>query len=195
MVCSLRSHYCLRLQLSFNVSPTNSRSLSIKEATMLRTAAPALLLACVVAACQGGGRNEAPAPSVADAEAGVGKFWADYTAAAKAGDAAALAQLHTADAYIVEPGMPTLHGRDAVAGAFGEGFKAVKYSMINIRPELTEWHGSQVFQVGTYDDQFTLQGQERRSFGRYSGVFVRDSSGKWLVARAVVAMDSSSGPQ
>ena len=52
-----------------------------------------------------------------------------------------------------------------------------------------------MFQVGTYDDQFTLQGQERRSFGRYSGVFVRDSSGKWLVARAVVAMDSSSGPQ
>jgi len=158
---------------------------------MRRALITATIVGIATLACQ---RPESPSdtpPPIAEAEEGVQAFWSAYVAAAKAGDASALGQLHAPDVYLVEPGMPTLRGRDAVAAAFGEGFTAVKYSEINIRPALTEWHGERVFQVGTYDDRFTMQGQAMRSYGRYSGVFVRDSAGKWLVSRAVVAMDSS----
>ncbi len=151
-----------------------------------------LLCSVLAAACQVAATPDSGPPPIAEAEAGVRVFWETYVAAAKAGNATALSELHSADVFLVEPGMPTLRGRDAVAAAFGEGFKAVQYAEVNIRPELTEWSGEHVFQVGSYDDRFTVQGQAMRSFGRYSGVFVRDSSGKWLVSRAVVAMDSSS---
>lgn len=158
---------------------------------MRRVFVPVLLTSTLAAACmQAGSSNDGP-PPIAEAEAGVRIFWDAYIAAATSGNATALSQLHAADVFLVEPGMPTLRGRDAVAAAFGEGFKAAQYSEVNIRPELTEWHGEHVFQVGSYDDRFTVQGQVTRTFGRYAGVFVRDSTGKWLVSRAVVAMDSS----
>lgn len=110
--------------------------------------------------------------------------------AVKAGDATALAALHAPNVYLVEPGMPTMRGRDAVAAAFSEGFKVVKYAEVNIDPDLTEWFGDRIFQAGSFDDRFSIQGKAQASYGRYTGFFEKDSAGTWHVLRALVAQDS-----
>ncbi|MBW7933595.1 MAG: DUF4440 domain-containing protein [Gemmatimonadaceae bacterium] len=160
---------------------------------MSRVAFLAVILG--TSACAAPKEAPAPQPTAEEARATLDTWWASYVGAVKAGDATALAGMHATDVYLVEPGMPTMRGRDAVAAAFGEGFKVVKYAEVNIHPELTEWIGEQIFQAGSFDDRFSVQGKTQASYGRYTGLFAKDSTGAWRVVRALVAQDSVVTPK
>ncbi len=148
----------------------------------------ALIIGIAVAACA---QPKPAPPSPDEARTAIDAWWTQYVTAVKAADATSLAAMHSDSVYLAEPGMPTMRGRAAVAAAFTEGFKVVRYSAVNIEPDITEWHGTQVVQVGTYNDRFEMQGKPQASYGRYSAVFERDTAGVWRVLRAVVAMDSA----
>ncbi|MDQ8154764.1 MAG: DUF4440 domain-containing protein [Gemmatimonadota bacterium] len=158
-----------------------------------RVAVLAVILSAI--ACAAPKQTPAPQPTAEEARAALDAWWTSYAVAVKAGDAAALAAMHAPDVYLVEPGMPTMRGRDAVAAAFGEGFKVVKYAELNIHPEVTEWFGERIFQAGSFDDRFAIQGKSQASYGRYTGFFEKDSAGTWRVLRALVAQDSVVTPQ
>lgn len=153
-----------------------------------RVAALAVMLTAI--ACAAPKQVPAPQPTAEEARAALDAWWTAYASAVKAGDAAALAAMHAPDVYLVEPGMPTMRGREAVATALSDLFKMVKYAEVNIHPELTEWVGERIFQAGSFDDRFAVQGKSQASYGRYTGFFERDSTGAWRVLRVLVAQDS-----
>lgn len=144
----------------------------------------------VVVACNAP-KEPAQPSSIESARAELDAWWRQYETAVKAGDVATLGPMHADSVYLVEPGAPTLHGRAAVVGFLSEAFKSVQYVEVSIRPEQSEWVGDRVFQVGSYNDRFEVQGQSQASYGRFAGLFQRDSVGHWQVLRAVVALDSA----
>ena len=136
--------------------------------------------------------KEAPTPrDLESARAELDAWWSKYATAVKAGDVGTLGPMHADSVYLVEPGAPTLRGRMAVESFMSEALKAVQYSEVNIRPDHTEWVGDRILQLGTYNDLATMQGQRQASFGRFAGLFQRDSTGNWQVLRAVIALDSA----
>ena len=119
-------------------------------------------------------------------------LWAAYNRAAQAGDAARLAAFYSDSAYLVMSGTPTLHDRATVEALTAEALKGGRFVEDVIHPELTEWVGDRVMQMGSYHDVFEAAGKPAQTtFGRFSAMLQRDATGGWIVSRLAAIQDSS----
>ncbi len=119
-------------------------------------------------------------------------LWAQYSAAAVAGDGDAIARLYTDSMYLVESGLPTIRGNAALRTAVKDVLAGVRFHESAISPELTELAGDHVLQFGTYRDVLQATGQSPQvTFGRFSAVLQHDSAGSWRVSRLIAVADST----
>lgn len=136
--------------------------------------------------------SEAPGRDVALVRTQLDSLWAQYAAAAVAGDADAIARLYTDSLYLVESGLPTVRGNAALRTVVKDVLAGVRFHESNIRPELTELAGDRVLQFGEYRDVLQATGQPPQAvFGRFSAVLQQDSAGAWRVSRLIAVADST----
>lgn len=131
-------------------------------------------------------------PDLAAVRVQLDSLWAAYDRAAQAGDAAALAAFYADSAYLVMAGTPTLHDRATLQTLTAEALKGGRFLEDVIRPEITEWAGDRIVQMGSYHDVFEAPGKPAQAtFGRFSAILERDAKGGWTVSRLAAIQDSS----
>ena len=119
-------------------------------------------------------------------------LWAQYSAAAVAGDGDAIARLYTDSLYLVESGLPTVRGNAALRTVVKDVLAGVRFHESSIRPEVTEFAGDRVLQFGEYRDVLQATGQPPQAvYGRFSAVLQQDTAGAWRVSRLVAVSDST----
>lgn len=139
-----------------------------------------------------GPRSEAPQSDLSVVRTQLDSLWAQYAAAAVAGDGEAIARLYTDSLYLVESGLPTVRGNAALRTVVKDVLAGVRFHESSIRPELTELAGDRVLQFGEYRDVLQATGQPpQRVFGRFSAVLQQDSAGSWRVSRLIAVADST----
>ncbi len=137
-------------------------------------------------------RQESPPPDLSVVRTQLDSLWAQYSAAAVAGDADAIAQLYTDSAYLVESGLPTVRGNAALRSVVKDVMGAVRFLEASVRPELTEIAGDRVLQFGTYRDVIQPSGQPAQVVaGRFAAVLQRNSTASWRVSRLIAVADST----
>lgn len=137
-------------------------------------------------------RQEEPQSSMATVEAQLDSLWAQYIAAAVAGDAEGIARLYVDDALVIETGLATIRGGAALRSVVTDVLGAVRFIEAEIRPDMTERAGNKVLQFGTYRDVLQPTGQGVQVVnGRFGAVLQRDSTGAWRVSRLVAVADST----
>lgn len=136
--------------------------------------------------------SETPRPDLSVVRAQLDTLWAQYAAAAVAGDGETIARLYTDSLYLVESGLPTIRGNAALRAVVKDVLAGVRFHEATIRPELTEFVGDQVLQMGVYRDVLQATGQQPQVvFGRFSAVLQQDSAGAWRVSRLIAVADST----
>lgn len=149
------------------------------------------VLMVVLAACSRGS-DAAAKPDLAVVRAQLDSLWAAYNRAAQGGDAAALAAFYSDSAYLVMSGTATLHDRATVQALTAEALKGGRFLEDIIHPEITEWAGDRIVQLGSYHDVFEAPGKPAQAtFGRFSAILERDGKGGWKVSRLAAVQDSS----
>ena len=136
--------------------------------------------------------NAAAKPDLSAVRVQLDSLWAAYNRAAQAGDAARLAAFYTDSAYLVMSGTTTLRDRATLEALTAEALKGGRFIEDVIRPEITEWAGDRVVQMGSYHDVFEAPGKPAQTtFGRFSAILERDATGGWKVSRLAAIQDSS----
>lgn len=139
-----------------------------------------------------GPEPEAPRTDLSLIRTQLDSLWAQYTAAAVAGDGDAIARLYTDSSYVVESGLATVRGKAALLTVVKDVLAGVRFHESSIRPELTELAGDRVLQFGEYRDVLQATGQAPQVvFGRFSAVLQQDSAGSWRVSRLIAVADST----
>ncbi len=152
---------------------------------------PRVLLLCAIAAAGCAPRPVAPADLTA-AGAQLDSLWARYSAAAVAGDAAAIAALYAEDAVLIESGLPTTRGRAAVEEVARGMLGSLRLLEVGIHPEPPEAIGDHVLQLGTYRDVLQQGNQPVQVvYGRFTALLQRDSTAAWRIRRLMAVMDST----
>ena len=148
----------------------------------------AVLLALACAAPE----PQAARPDLPSVRSQLDSLWAQYAAAAVAGDVEAIARLYTDSSYVVESGLPTIRGKAELRSVAKDIFASVRFHEAHIRPELTELEGNSVVQFGEYRDVLQPAGKPPQVvFGRFSAVLQQDTSGSWRVSRLIAVADST----
>jgi len=125
--------------------------------------------------------------SIAAARRAIDALWTKSIAAAKAGDAAALTAMYTADAVLIDPSMPTITGRAKIGKMFRDLFattKLVDYSHVETAFDVSGG-GDLAVENGTYTETVQERGKPPApASARYTLVF-KKVNGQWLIARDV----------
>jgi uncharacterized protein (TIGR02246 family) len=125
------------------------------------------------------------ASGVEEAKAGIAQANAKWEAAAKAGDAAAVAALYTSDAIILPPNHPLVTGRVGAEQLFGGMFKSGVKS-IGLHTDNVERAGDYAIETGTATVTAQPEGKEpQTSNGKYVVVWKRQSDGSWQLHRDI----------
>jgi hypothetical protein len=135
-------------------------------------------------------QEDASTPDLSLVRAQLDTLWAQYSAAAVAGDGDAITRLYTDSPYLVESGLATIKDRAVLRSVVKDVLSGVRFLESSIRPEHTEWLGEQVAQFGQYRDVLQTTGQPAQvTFGRFAAILKRDST--WRVSRLVAVADST----
>lgn len=136
--------------------------------------------------------SDAPRSDLALVRTQIDSLWAQYAAAAVAGDGDAIVRLYTDSLYLVESGLSTVRGNAALRTVVKDILAGVRFHEATIRPELTELAGDRVLQFGEYRDVLQATGQPPQAvFGRFSAVLQQDTAGSWRVSRLIAVADST----
>jgi ketosteroid isomerase-like protein len=134
----------------------------------------------------------APGPSTARAAdlAAIERLHGEDVAATLSGDPAALANLFTDDAVLLEPGSPAVIGKKAILAenekekASNPGFRELSY-----RPEIRDLQivGGWAFEWGYFDASYEdfPGGKVKRFRGKSLRVLKREPGGSWKFARVM----------
>ena len=148
-----------------------------------------------MAACKPGGRGtaESTAASVDQDKPGIAKTRNAYVTAWKAADAGQLAELYTADAFVLYPNQPAVAGRDAILAYFKSFFAEFAQEDFGLTSEELEVVGPWAFDRGTYRWKGVPRagGDAVEDNGKYLVILRRQADGSWKVARD---MDNSDRP-
>jgi uncharacterized protein (TIGR02246 family) len=100
-----------------------------------------------------------------------------WMAAARAGDAAALAALYTEDAILLPPGVEPLHGRTAIEAFFKAGIEmGIRDATLETVEE--EYFGDVAHEVGAYTMEIApAGGQAMTDKGAYVVIWKREADG------------------
>jgi len=136
-------------------------------------------------------RTEAqPLPTESEVRAALQQQWSRYVRAAKTKDADGLVAIWTPGMRLLsDPGgaediSSSAQYRDLAAAAF----RTLTVVSLTIDPdEVTVLSPSTALELGSWSEEFTLQGQEKavKIFGAYMGLWQRQSDGSWLLDRFI----------
>jgi ketosteroid isomerase-like protein len=161
----------------------------------IRSALPTLALALIWAACSPPATQQAAAPPAVDSaavKAAVADLWQRWSAADTAADLAALVEMVGDSARIDVMGLPPMVGRAAWKAAAEAGFKTMKYTSMNIRPEMTVPISNELaYENGSYTEGSVQGKQKQMAYGRYAGALRKYPDGKWRIAYIMVFADST----
>jgi ketosteroid isomerase-like protein len=153
-------------------------------------AAAVLLAACAP-------KPETPAAPVVAAidsaavAAGVAGVRTKYAAAELAGDAAAVAALHTEAATVDIFGAPSMHGNAAILAGLQADYASRKYTVAEITPvQLTIRSNDAAAELGTYHAMHDAKGKKDHEWGRYVVSLVKGTDGAWKLAYVMAFPDS-----
>ena len=146
-------------------------------------------LALLVAACQPAAEQPDPAAEAAQqAEdvAAIKNLDSKWNTAVNAGDAAALANLHTDDAIRMPPNQPAVVGKEAIQSSFQTIFEQFT-GKLTLSPEEVEVVGDWAFARGTYAGTRTPKagGEPTEDNGKYLAIFLRQPDGSWKHYRGI----------
>lgn len=116
--------------------------------------------------------------------AAIGKLRDSIAAAYKAGNAAGVASLFTADGRMMESGQPTAEGTQAIEGVVKGLNDAMGAIDVTIVAEKTEVSGDLAYDRGTFKMTMTPKGASAPivEAGRYLVVVKRQADGSWKIA-------------
>ena len=130
------------------------------------------------------GVKQQGASSVA-ARTAINRVWDDVVAAAKAGDAPAMAKIYTSDAMMVDPGMPTVTGRANIEKTLKGWFATTKFIGMTRQQTAFETYGDLAIENGIYAQDLQEKGKApTKVTGRYTIVW-KQVDGQWLAHRDV----------
>lgn len=139
-----------------------------------------------------------PAPARRPAIEGLERLRAAWTRAYEAGDAAALADLYTADAVRMPYDAPSQHGREAIVSAYGASFAGRAFDpAITLTPDAPpEVRGDLAIERGTYREILRArQGpQVLVEEGKYVSAARREPDGRWRYAWSIFNRDAPARP-
>jgi uncharacterized protein (TIGR02246 family) len=125
--------------------------------------------------------------------AAIGQVRDGFAAAFKAGDAAAIAALYTADAAAMTEGQPTATGPQAIEAMNKATFDTLSAQEISITPGKTEIDGDMAAEWGTTTVTATPKGGSApmTTNGRYVVILKRQADGTW---KLLADIDNSPTP-
>lgn len=120
-------------------------------------------------------------------------LWAQYSAAAVAGDVAGVTGLYGEDARLDVPGMPTVIGQEALRSAVTAELGSRTFSGLVVTPVTTLAPDSlTIHQIGSYAESYQEKGKRAQTdYGRYLSSVVRQADGQWRIAYLMAFVDST----
>ncbi len=107
----------------------------------------------------------------------------EYARLLAAHDSAGLAASYAPDGELLEPGMDSLRGPQAIR-KFLESFGEVRIESASMVPESTDVWGGVAMQWGTYAERVAEPGKAAADYrGRFVVQWVRQTGGRWLIRR------------
>lgn len=144
------------------------------------------VIGVVVMLVVGAARAAQPLPTASDREA-VEKAMHDYAATLRSGTPEAVALSYTADGELLLPGLPALHGRDAIKGFLTPLVAATEVESVEIQTGTLEINGQTANQWGTYRQIAGAKGQPRQTYeGRYAALWHLEGDGRWRLFRLMM---------
>jgi uncharacterized protein (TIGR02246 family) len=139
------------------------------------------------------GVEAAAAPLSAADQAAIRAVDTMFVAAAGGGDAARLAAMYVADASLMPPNAPTVHGRDGIQKFWGAFVDAYRVNL-TLTSEEVEGRGDLAYSRGHYAIDLTPKAHglaPAHDEGKFLVIFRRQPDGTWRLA---VDMSSSDLP-
>jgi len=127
----------------------------------------------------------AETPSVASVKKAIEAVNAKLSEALAKGDAKAVTALYTADAYVMPPNLPAVHGSAAVE-ALWDGFIKQGAKGVALATEDVDRSGDLAAETGTFT--FTMQPEGKPAVttaGKYVVVWKRQKDGGWKLHRDI----------
>lgn len=144
-----------------------------------------LALACQSEpASETGEMTEVAVVDVEGARAAIDASNAAWSAAAMAGDAAALAALHTDDATVLAPDAPRASGQAEILALFEQMFTGITFESMSIEADdvTVSPTGETAYVVGSFHDSGALaDGTPFTDTGKYITIF-ENVDGEWKIA-------------
>jgi len=127
-----------------------------------------------------------PLFSVSDGEA-VEKAMHDYAATLRAGTPEAVSLSYTADGELLLPGLPALHGRDAIKDFLSPMAATTEVESVEIQTQTLEVNGKTANQWGSYRQVAGAKGQPKQTYeGRYAALWHLEGDGRWRLFRLMM---------
>lgn len=160
-----------------------------------RSAFPGVVLAAALAACAPTTSERAAAPVAVDTAAVVSAaadYWPRWSAAATAGNMAAMGALMTDSVRIDSKGAPPMVGKAAWAAVFEPMMKTTKIDAEVITPEMTTAISNELaYQTGDFVETMTTAGKSQTDYGRYAAAIRKDADGQWRLVYIMAFADST----
>lgn len=153
----------------------------------------AWLVAAGLLACRpASDRSAGGTPDLASIRTQLAGFWQRYDATCRARNLDAFAALHTDSVRLDYSEFPPIRGY-AANREFVDGLmKAASCDSLAFEGQEVLLYAPGVVQLGRYAETVTPTGQPRQTdFGRFTAVFVLDSSGQYRLARLMGLKDST----
>ena len=110
-----------------------------------------------------------------------------YAKTLQSGSPKEVAAWYTADGELLLPGVPALHGREAIRAFLGPLVSVTEVESLATKTDLLEVSGSTATQWGTYRQVAGEKGKPKATYeGRYSALWHREAGGQWRLARLMM---------
>lgn len=158
---------------------------------MRHTTVPALLL-LLAGACTPPAGEPAATVDVAAGEQAAAAFWAAFTAAERAMDADAVANMYHEAVQIDVKGAAPIMGRAALLDFIRQAWQGMTINTLDITPQYTNVVTNDlVHQAGSYTESLTRDGAAATEYGRFASALGRDTDGQWRIMYLMAMTDST----
>jgi len=133
-----------------------------------------------------GVKKPAATDPAAAAWAAIEKANAAFAAAMKRGDAAAAASNYAADAIVMLPNAPAMHGMAAITAGLAAMLKDITFTVFAPSTESVILAGDLAIETGSYQMGMKPKaGPEMKDTGKYLTVWKHQADGSWKIIRDI----------
>jgi len=149
----------------------------------------ALIVLAIIPAC--GTRTMRSAVGTLEVKAAVDSLWSGYAHASDRKDAAAFGALFVEDAALVYPGVPTVHGRQAIQEHLVSMYADIDPTGLRVEADETRVSGTIAVQSGAFEENFNEKSTAKTRYGRFALIAEPERERSWKIRRLVVVVDST----